>query len=76
MAQTVSIIVSPKDRTRLAAIIGDRNSPQKHVQRARIVLHSAERQPVLDVARQVGVSRPAVWRWQLRYAEQGCPTAG
>lgn len=71
MAQTVSIIVSPEDRTRLAAIIGDRNSAQKHVQRARIVLHSAEHQPVLDVARQVGVSRPAVWRWQQRFAEQG-----
>lgn len=71
MAQIVSIIVSPEDRARLIVIIGDRNSPQKHVQRARIVLHSAEHQPVLDVARQVGVSRPAVWRWQLRYAEQG-----
>ena len=71
MAQTVCIIVSPEDRTRLAAVIGDRNSPQKHVQRARIVLQSAEHQPVLDVARQVCVSRPAVWRWQQRFAEQG-----
>lgn len=72
MAQTVSIIsILPEDRARLAAVIGDRNSPQKHVQRARIVLLSADRLPVLDVARQVGISRPAVWRWQVRYAEQG-----
>jgi len=71
MAQTVSIIIAPEDRPRLAAIIGDRNSPQKHVQRARIILLSAERLPVLEVARQIGISRPAVWRWQLRYAEQG-----
>lgn len=71
MAQTVSIIVSPEDQARLSEVIGDRNSPQKHVQRARIVLHSAGHLPVLDVARQVGVSRPAVWRWQLRYAEDG-----
>jgi transposase len=71
MAQTVSIIVTPEDRTRLAAVIGDRNSPFKHVQRARIVLLSSEHLPVLDVARQIGVSRPAVWRWQARYAEQG-----
>jgi transposase len=28
-------------------------------------------QSVAEVARQAGVSRPAVWRWQLRYAEQG-----
>ena len=71
MAQTVSIILSPEDRARLAAVIGDRNSPQKHVQRAKIVLHSDERRSVLDVARRSGVSRPAVWRWQRRYAEQG-----
>ena len=71
MAQTVSIIVSPEDRARLAAVIADRNSSQKYVQRARIVLHSAERLPVIEVARQVGASRPAVWRWQLRFAEQG-----
>ena len=24
-----------------------------------------------EVARRAGVSRPAVWRWQLRYAEKG-----
>jgi hypothetical protein len=32
---------------------------------------SAERLPVLEVARRAGVSRPAVWRWQRRYAEEG-----
>ncbi len=71
MAQTVSIIIASEDRARLAAVIEDRNSAQKHVQRARIVLLSADRLPVLEVARQIGGSRPAVWRWQLRYAEQG-----
>ena len=71
MAQTVSLIVSPEDRARLAAIVGDRSRPLKHIQRARIVLLSAERLPVLEVARRVALSRPAVWRWQLRYAEDG-----
>jgi transposase len=71
MAQTLSILLFPEDRARLAAVIGDRNNPQKHVQRAQIVLHSAEKRSVLDVARRSGVSRPAVWRWQRRYAEQG-----
>jgi transposase len=71
MAQSVCLLLSSEDRSRLAAIVGDRNSPQKHAQRARIVLHSAERRSVLDVARLSGVSRPAVWRWQRRYAEQG-----
>jgi transposase len=71
MAQTVCILLGTEDRTRLAAIIGDRNRPQKHVQRARIVLCSAERLPVVEVAHRVGISRPAVWRWQQRFAEEG-----
>jgi transposase len=71
MAQTVSLIVSVEDRARLTAIIDDRNRPLKHVQRARIVLCCADRLPVLEVARRAGVSRPAVWRWQRRYAEAG-----
>ncbi len=56
---------------RLEAIASDRSRPLKHIQRANIVLHSAERLAVLEVARRAGVSRPAVWRWQLRYAEEG-----
>ena len=71
MAQTVSVIVTAEERVRLAAIVGDRSRPLKHVQRARIVLHSADRLPVLEVARRASVSRPAVWRWQRRYAEEG-----
>jgi transposase len=71
MAQTLCPVVSPEDRARLAAIVGDRNRPQKHVARARIVLLSTERSGVAAVARQAGTSRPAVWRWQRRYAEAG-----
>ena len=70
MAQTSCVILSPDDRERLAAIIADRNRPLKHVQRARIILHSDERLSVLEVAKRAGVSRPAVWRWQQRYAEE------
>lgn len=71
MSQTVSVIISPEDRARLTAIIGDRNRPLKHVQRARIVLLSGERLPVQVIARQTGLSRPSVWRWQCRFAEKG-----
>ncbi len=71
MAQTVSVVVGAEDRARLAAVIGDRNRPQKHVQRARTVLLSVERLPVLAVAAAVSVSRPAVWRWQQRFAKAG-----
>lgn len=71
MSQTVSVIISSEDRERLLSIVADRNRLQKHVQRARIVLLSAERLPVQEVARQVGLSRPSVWRWQRHFAESG-----
>ena len=71
MAQAVCPIVCGEDRARLAAIVADRNRAQKHVLRARIVLHSADRLSVAEVARRAGVGRPAVWRWQRRYAVAG-----
>ncbi len=71
MAQTVNILLNAADRARLEQIVGDRNRPLKHVLRARIVLLSGDRLPVLEVARRAGVSRPAVWRWQQRFAEEG-----
>ena len=35
------------------------------------MLLSAQRLPVLEVAKRAGVSRPTVWRWKRRYAEEG-----
>src|SRR5215217_4663254 len=71
MAQSVCLVTPADDRARLEAIVADRNRPQKHVARARLVLLSADRLDVATVARRAGVSRPAVWRWQRRYAEEG-----
>jgi Winged helix-turn helix/Helix-turn-helix domain len=39
--------------------------------RARIVLLAAEGTPNVDIARLVGVSRPTVNTWRIRYAEHG-----
>jgi transposase len=71
MAQIVCPLVAAEDRARLEAIVADRNRAQKHVARARIILASAERLPVAAVAKQAAVGRPAVWRWQRRFAEAG-----
>jgi hypothetical protein len=65
------VIVGAADREGLQAIVADRNRRQKHVERARIVLASADRGPAQWVARSIGVSRPTVWRWQQRFAEAG-----
>ena len=62
MAQEICVVVSDEERLRLEASVGDRNRLLKHVQHARIVLLSAKRRSVLQVAGRAGVSRPAVWR--------------
>ncbi len=71
MSQTVSLVLASQTRDALRRIIDDRRRPLAHILRAWIVLLSDERLPVLAVARQVGVGRPTVWRWQQRFAEEG-----
>lgn len=71
MAQTVCVILTEAEKARLRAVSEDRARPLKHIQRACIILLSAERLSVLEAAHQAGVSRPAVWRWQQRFAEEG-----
>ena len=71
MAQTVCVVLSAAEWKGLAAIVADRNRPRKHVERARIVLASADCGSAQRVAHSVGVSRPTVWRWQRRFAEAG-----
>src|SRR4249920_735558 len=71
MAQQVCEVLSTAEREQLAAIVADRNRPRKHVERAAIVLASADRHSAQQVAQRIGVSRPTVWRWQQRFAESG-----
>ena len=71
MAQQVCVVLSTAEREQLAAIAADRNRPRKHIERARIVLASADRHSAQRVAQSIGVSRPTVWRWQQRFAETG-----
>jgi transposase len=71
MGQQVCVVLSAAEREQLAAIVADRNRPRKHVERARIVLASADRHSAQQVAQRIGVSRPTVWRWQQRFAESG-----
>ena len=59
------------DRGRLEAVVADRNSPQKHVWRARIILATAEGCGTGEIMRRAGVSKPCVWRWQERFMREG-----
>jgi transposase len=71
MREGISIEVSAADRERLAAVAADRNSRQKHVWRARIILATAEGCGTAEIMRRAGVSKPCVWRWQERFMREG-----
>ncbi len=55
----VSVDLSPTDRKRLQLIVDDRNSLQKHVWRARIVLATADGLGTVEIMRTAGVSKTA-----------------
>src|SRR5215468_6302659 len=71
MRDGISVEVSAADRERLAAVVTDRNSRQKHVWWARIILATAEGCGTVEIMRRAGVSKPCVWRWQERFMREG-----
>ena len=71
MRTGISITLSEGDRQRLEALVADRNTPQKHVWRARIVLFSADGAGTNAVMAATGTSKATVWRWQARFMEEG-----
>jgi Winged helix-turn helix len=71
MREGISIEVSAADCERAAAVVADRNSPQKACVRARIILATPEGCGTAEVMRRAGVSKPCVWRWQERFMGEG-----
>jgi len=68
------VILSDRDRTTLTAWVSARNSAQKIVLRARILLLAAEGKANQRIAEELGTSRPTVILWRERFASGG-PTA-
>ena len=71
MRPGITINLSSVERRRLEALARDRNTAQKHVWRAEIVLLSAEGIGTNEIMRRTGKSKTCVWRWQERFAEEG-----
>jgi transposase len=71
MLNGITVKVSAKDRAQLEAVVADRNSPQKHVWRAQIVLLTAAGCGTAEIMRSSGTSKTAVWRWQERFMQEG-----
>src|SRR5438270_11606278 len=70
MRKGISITVTSADRVRLQSIIRDRNSPQKHVWRARIIVLTANGNGTTALTRAVGKGKTVVWRWQERFMHE------
>jgi transposase len=71
MRKGISITVTAEDRVRLDTIIRNRNSPQKHVWRARIIVLTADGEGTTAITRAVGKGKTVVWRWQERFMHEG-----
>ena len=71
MRSGVEVRLDPGDRERLETVVADRNSLQKHVWRAEIVLLTADGLGTNEIMRQTGKSKPCVWRWQERFMTDG-----
>ena len=60
-----------EQRQLLQAWINARNTPQKVVFRARVIVMASEGHANRDIARRLGTSRPTVLLWRQRFATQG-----
>lgn len=60
MREGISIEVSASDREQFAAVVADRNSQQKHLWRAWIILETAEGCGTVEIMRGAGVSKLCV----------------
>ena len=63
--------LSDQNRTTLTTWINARNTPQKIVLRARIILLAAEGNANQRIAQELGTSRPTVILWRERFASGG-----
>jgi transposase len=71
MRAGIVVNVTSEDRRRLEAIVGDRNRPQKHVARAKVILTTGEGCGTNEIISRSGLSKPVVWRWQERFMREG-----
>ena len=72
MANRIKVLaVGGTDRAELERLVGARTAPARTVQRARIVLLSAQGLAAVEIAERVGCSQQTVGLWRRRYQLQG-----
>ena len=71
MRARTKIRLSAADRRTLRAVVANRNSPQKHVWRAKIILLTGQGHGTAEIMRATGKAKTVIWRWQERFREEG-----
>jgi hypothetical protein len=71
MRKGIVVDVTTADRALLEAVVANRNSPQKHVWRASIILLTADGLGTNAIKRGTGRSKSVMWRWQERFMQEG-----
>jgi transposase len=74
MHERTDIRLSTAERSELEAVVANRNSPQKRVWRAKIVLLTAGGRGTAEIMDITGKAKTVIWRSQERFREEG--TAG
>src|SRR4030088_3141634 len=71
MREGIVVDVITTDPVLLGAGGANRNSPQKHVWRASIILLTSDGLGTNAIKRGAGRSKSVVWRWQERFMQEG-----
>jgi transposase len=71
MHERTNIQLSRADRGKLEAVVANRNSPQKHAWRAKIVLLTADGRGTAEIMQATGKAKTVIWRWQERFRGEG-----
>src|SRR5437867_2890158 len=71
MHERTNIQLSRADRSKLEAVVANRNSPQKHAWRAKIVLLTADGRGTAEIMQATGKAKTVIWRWQERFRDEG-----
>ena len=71
MHERTNIRLSTADRRTLEAVVANRNSPQKRVWRAKVVLLTASGHGTAEIMQATGKAKTVIWRWQERFREAG-----
>src|SRR5216684_2268684 len=71
MHERTKLHLGAADRAGLEAVVANRNSPQKHVWRAKIVLLTAAGHGTNEIMRRTGKAKTVIWRWQERFGAEG-----